>query len=188
MRGRLDYEAYRALVGGAHLRPLGGLQTALAAAAGAAPPRRRRFRPDGSIAATAQQASIAACNCAGPLGQRGGGDAVLQSGAAWARAWRAAPDAAARLDLLRRGAAVGALPRLLRLELNARLLEELVACLAAHVQAAGGAGEAATLAGAALRAAAGAAAGGVARAALSSQGRQQLAALEGALAGGDATV
>lgn len=178
---RADIDTFNALVAAARLRPLaGGLRAAGQPSSKA--PAARAFRADGTIASPAGSSSsggsssTAASNCAPSA------DEALRSGALFARAWRGAAHAA-RLDLLRAAAAAGALPRLLRLELSSRMLEELVACLEAALQAAE-AGDAAAreaaaaLAVATLQAARGAAGYAVAAAGLSLQARQRTNVLE----------
>lgn len=178
MAQRVDVETFQALVSAAHLRPLrGGLRAV--AEPGGKPAALRRFRADGTIA---QPESAAPSSSATSASSSSVGTTALRSGAQFARAWRSAP--AHRLDLLQRAAEAGALPRLLRLELSSRMLEELVGCLADHATAAAAAvaeQAASALAAAALEAAAGAAGYAVAVAGLSLQGRQRMAGLAGTL-------
>lgn len=190
MARHVDYETFQALVSAAHLRPLaGGLR--LGGGGGGRAAALRAFRTDGSIVEPCTQVG------GGTRGSRKvAEEGVLRSGVQFARAWRASPAAADRVALLRRAMGAGALRRLLRLELSTQLLQEMVACLdvarqadAAEDALAGSEGsssttraEAAALAAAVLDAAAAAVPYGVARAGLSLQARQRLAALEAALA------
>lgn len=126
---RCDFESFQALVSAAHLRPMrGGSGLRITPGAARKPTASRCFAADGSITApAAAPAPLVAAAIAG--GSAAAGDEALRSGAHWARAWRAAPAPGERLRLLRRASSAGALPRLLRLELSSRLLEDMLACL-----------------------------------------------------------
>ena len=181
---RADYDTFKALVSAAHLRPMrGGLQLG-SGGTGGKPPAQRTFRPDGSIAPPLSGITTASSAAEGSSKVL---DDVLRSGSAFVRAWRAAPAAADRQELLQRAHSAGALARLLRLELSSRLLEEALACLEADPAAAASAaadadpGAAPHLAAAVVAAAAASSSYAVARAGLSLQGRHRLASLEGAL-------
>lgn len=133
---RVDVDTFQALVSAAHLRPMrGGLRLA-PGGAGGKPAAPRNFRPDGTLSdgSSAPSSSTALAAAHGSTSS----DDALRSGALFVRAWRAAAPAG-RAELLRRAVAAGALPRLLRLELSSRLLEELLDCLSAAVSAGTGA-------------------------------------------------
>lgn len=185
---RCDVETFQALVSAAHLRPMcggGGLRITPGASSKPAAPR--CFAADGSITApAAAPAPLVVAAIAG--GSAAAADEALRSGAHWARAWRAAPAPADRRRLLRRACSAGALPRLLRLELSSRMLEEMLACSeledimdapvhehpAAALQSTTAAEKPPTLAAAVLAAAAGASGFAVAKAGLSLHRRQLL--------------
>ncbi|PRW20859.1 rRNA methyltransferase [Chlorella sorokiniana] len=201
---RVDVDTFQALVSAAHLRPMrGGLRLAPGAAAGKSPAP-RSFRPEGTLASgdssSLPLSTVPAAHNPTP------NDGALRSGALFVRAWRAAAPTS-RAELLRRAVAAGALPRLLRLELSSRLLEELLDCLGDAEDAPAVAGAAAAtgkcahrgaaaggdcsspaaepnhheLAWAVLQAAAAASSYAVAEAGLSLQARQRLAGLRAAL-------
>ncbi|KAL4451616.1 hypothetical protein ABPG75_007278 [Micractinium tetrahymenae] len=187
---RCDVETFQALVSAAHLRPMRGTGLRIAPGPVGKPAAPRCFAADGSITApAAAPAPLVAAAIAG--GSAAVADEALRSGAHWARAWRAAPAPADRRRLLRRACAAGALPRLLRLELSSRLLEDMLGCLeleedlldapapqhqhpAAAAQGAPAAQGQSALAATVLAAAAGAGGFAVARAGLSLHGRQLL--------------
>ena len=128
MAQRCNVETFEALVSTAHLRPMRGIAGfRIAAGPVGKPPAPRCFAPDGSITAPAATPAVPLGGATG--GKSSGDEAALRSGALFMRAWRAAPAPAERRRLLARACAAGALPRLLRLELSSRLLEELLACL-----------------------------------------------------------
>ena len=207
---RVDVETFQALVSAAHLQPMrGGLRLAPATGNGklAVP---HHFRADGTLVGSSGSslpASAAASQAT--AGSSTASDSTLRTGALFVRAWRAAAPAG-RAELLRRAVAGGALPRLLRLELSSRLLEELLDCLpnaaaAGETAAAGAATEVANcpstaaagarspaaaagaepsdseLAQAVLQAAEAASSYPVAKAGLSLQARQRLAGLRAVL-------
>ena len=185
----VDVETFQALVSASHLRPMRGGLRIVGATQGGKPAAPRHFRPNGSFAQPASVCASGTTNSSRSCSQTVLEEA-LRSGAHFGRAWRAAPAAADRLQLLRRGCEAGALPRLLRLELSSRMLEDILACLDPHLQhqqaqAAGGSGEAASsLEAHVLQAAAAASGFAIAKAGLSLQGRQRMASLGKALEGG----
>lgn len=143
---RVDVETFQALVSAARLAPVqGGLR--LDGTRLGKPALPRQFLPDGSLPGAAAPAAPGTRGGALPPGAPSSDepglssqalDAALRSGAHFKRAWRAASPAS-RVALLQHAKRAGALPRLLKLELSSRMLEEAVSCLAGHLEAAGAA-------------------------------------------------
>jgi hypothetical protein len=183
IRQRVDVETFQALVSAAHLRPMQGGLRFQPGHSSKPSTAHRHFLPDGTIAPLPSSTSIKPRS---GLPSPTATDNALRSGADFQRAWRAAPAGKGRLPLLRRAWQAGALPRLLKLEVNSRLLEDVLDCLVANVGAdeadgvtptSGRPSDAAGLAAAVLEAAASASAFEVALAGLPLQCRRRLASL-----------
>jgi hypothetical protein len=179
VKQRADVETFESLVSAAQLRPMrGGLR--LAAIQGSKPKAAAlSFGPDGTLETlcTASSSSRSSENI-----KKAAVDNALRSGSHFGRAWRATSCVAKRRHLLQQAHAAGALPRLLKLELNSRMLQDFVDLLEIEEPAASEASpDACSMAAGVLKAAAAAKCFAVALAGLSLQARQRLDNLAHAL-------
>lgn len=184
MKQRADVETFELLVSAAQLQPIRGGLRSVGLQGGQPRAAALGFAPDGTLETPSMAGGS---NCSGEHVKRAAMDSALRSGSHFVRAWRASACAAKRWQLLQRAHAAGALPRLLKLELNSLILRDFSDILCLQTPAASMTGpDCSCTAGAVLEAAAAATSFAVAHAGLPLQDRQRLAALALTLKGSGA--